>query len=295
LLSDRKDEAPAVTPDLRKLAVAVECFHKASLIHDDIEDGDLKRYGEKTLHAEVGIPIALNVGDFLLGEGYRLIGELGVEPAVKVEMLQLASSGHLTLSRGQGRELAWIRKPAPLSSIEVLDLFRLKTAPAFEVALRLGAFLGGADDETHDVLRKYSESLGIAYQIQDDLADCKEGNESDDLSKGRPSVVVAIAHKRAEGADKDVIAALFRPATTKVNGEVHAIFKSSKATEKAEELLEAYKEDAIRSLRFLSGPTLKGLLRRVVGKIFGEHLVEGYCSEFEARNAAGRAAATGGR
>jgi len=75
----------------------------------------------------------------------------------------------------------------------VLDLFRLKTAPAFEVALRLGAFLGGADEETHDVLRKYSESIGIAYQINDDLEDCKEGSESDDLSKGRPSVVVAIA------------------------------------------------------------------------------------------------------
>ena len=59
---------------------------------------------------------------------------------------------------------------------------------------------------------------------------------------------------------------------------------------KAENLLEAYKEDAIRSLRFLSSPTLKGLMRRIVGKIFGETLIEGYCSEFEARNAAGRAA-----
>lgn len=290
LLSDSTDEAPVVTADLKKLAVAVECFHKASLIHDDIEDGDEKRYGESTLHAEEGIPVALNAGDFLLGEGYRLIGELGVADSVKVEMLKLAAAGHLTLSRGQGRELSWIRKPAPLASIDVLDLFRLKTAPAFEVALRLGACLGGADEETHDVLHKYSESLGIAYQIQDDLEDCKEGSESDDLSKGRPSVVVAIAYKRAEGAEKELMSTLFRPATAPVNGAAHAVFKSSKAIEKAEELLEAYKEEAIRSLRFLSGPTLKGLLRRVVGKIFGEHLIEGYCKEFEARNAAARTA-----
>jgi geranylgeranyl pyrophosphate synthase len=290
LLSDRKDETPTVSPDLKKLAVAVECFHKASLIHDDIEDGDALRYGEKTLHEEVGMPVALNAGDFLLGEGYRLIGELEVDAAVKVDMLRLASAGHLTLSRGQGRELAWIRNPGPLTSIEVLDLFRLKTAPAFEVALRLGAFLGGADEETHDVLRKYSESIGIAYQIKDDLEDCKVGSESDDLSKGRPSVVVAIAHKRSEGPEKNLMATLFKPASAPVNGEVHQVFKTSKAVEKAEELLEAYKEDAIRSLRFLSGATLKGLLRRVVGKIFGEHLIEGYCSEFEARNAASRAA-----
>src|SRR5579864_1587103 len=291
LLSDRSDEAPAVTPDLRKLAVAVECFHKASLIHDDIEDGDEKRYGESTLHAEEGIPVALNAGDFLLGEGYRLIGELSVDPAVRVEMFQVAAAGHLLLSRGQGRELAWIRTPGPLSSIDVLDLFRMKTAPAFGVALRLGALLGGADEDTHQVLEKYSESLGIAYQIQDDLEDCGVGGDSDDLSKGRPSVVVAIAYKRTEeGAEKDLIRSLFKPATAPVNGEVHRVFASSRAIEKAEELLEAYKEDAIRSLRFLSGPTLKGLLRRVVGKIFGEHLIEGYCSEFEARNAASRAA-----
>ncbi|HVR82945.1 MAG TPA: polyprenyl synthetase family protein [Planctomycetota bacterium] len=291
LLSDRSDEAPAVTPDLRKLAVAVECFHKASLIHDDIEDGDEKRYGESTLHAEEGIPVALNAGDFLLGEGYRLIGELAIDPAVKVEMFQVAAAGHLLLSRGQGRELSWIRRPGPLASVDVLDLFRMKTAPAFEVALRLGALLGGADEETHEVLRKYSESLGIAYQIQDDLEDCSGEGDSDDLSKGRPSVVVAIAYKRAaEGAEKDLIRSLFKPATAPVNGDVHRVFASSKAIEKAEELLEAYKEDAIRSLRFLTGPTLKGLLRRVVGKIFGEHLIEGYCSEFEARNAASRAA-----
>ncbi|HXX94126.1 MAG TPA: DUF116 domain-containing protein [Planctomycetota bacterium] len=119
-----------ITPDLRKLAVAIECFHKASLIHDDIEDGDDTRYGESTLHREVGLPVALNAGDFLLGEGYRLLSELTIDPAVRVRMLQAASEGHLTLSRGQGRELLWSRNPAPLPSTEVLELFRQKTAPA---------------------------------------------------------------------------------------------------------------------------------------------------------------------
>jgi geranylgeranyl pyrophosphate synthase len=291
LQSDRHDDPPPASDDLKKLAVAVECFHKASLIHDDIEDGDEKRYGSATLHAEVGIPVALNVGDFLLGEGYRLIGELSVDPAVKVDMLRGASAGHLMLSRGQGRELSWTRNPGPLSSIEVLDIFRQKTAPAFEVALTLGAFLGGADAETHEVLRKYSESLGIAYQIRDDIEDCSGESDSNDLVGRRPSVILAIALKRAEeGAEKNLLRALFSPNPPKVNGDLHQILKERKAIEKAEELLEAYKEDAIRSLRFLSNPTLKGLLRRVVGKIFGEHLVEGYCSEFEARNAASRAA-----
>src|SRR3989475_381284 len=70
----------AVSGGLRKAAIAVECFHKASLIHDDIEDNDALRYGEKTLHEEYGMAIALNVGDLLIGEGYRLIGECGDAP-----------------------------------------------------------------------------------------------------------------------------------------------------------------------------------------------------------------------
>jgi geranylgeranyl pyrophosphate synthase len=270
-------------PDLQKTAVAIECFHKASLIHDDIEDGDAQRYGSDALHVEVGGAVALNVGDFLLGEGYRLLTELSIDPAIRVKMVRAAAEGHLTLSRGQGRELLWTRNPGPLSSLEVLEIFRQKTAPAFEVALRLGAFLEGADEETHSVLRNYSEALGIAYQIRDDLEDLS--------GAGSPSIILAIAHKRAqEGAEKELIASFFRPGIRKVCGDFQRILKDRGVIEKAEDLLEAYKEEAIRSLRFLSNPTLKGLLRRVVGRIFGEQIIEGHCSEFEARNVAGRAA-----
>ena len=132
----------ALPEDVRKIAVAVECFHKASLIHDDIEDGDEERYGEKTLHQEHGIPVALNVGDLLIGEGYRLIGSCQASYEQKAAMLLAASQGQRQLCRGQGAELVWAKTPAPLTSLQVLDIFRQKTAPAFEVALRLGYLLG---------------------------------------------------------------------------------------------------------------------------------------------------------
>lgn len=287
------DGLPVATDDLRKLAVAVECFHKASLIHDDIEDGDDVRYDRPTMHAEVGIPVALNVGDFLLGEGYRLLGELSVDPAIRVEILRAAAAGHLTLSRGQGRELAWQRAPEPWTSRQVLEVFREKTAPAFHVALRLGAYLAGADTETHEVLDRYSESLGIAYQIRDDLDDWSgQTSDSSDLEDLHLSLILAIAHKRAHDDEKQRIASVFRGDVRylDVRDEVDTILRERGVIEKTEDLLEAYKEDAIRALRFLQSPTLKGLLRRVAGRIFGERLIEGYCSEFEARNAASGAA-----
>ena len=293
LHSESCDVPPAASTDLKKLAVAIECFHKASLVHDDIEDDDGSRYGQATLHVERGVPIALNVGDFLLGMGYRLISELDIDSEIKSEMLLLASSGHLTLSRGQGTELCWSQRRNVLSSIQVLDIFRQKTAPAFEVALRLGACLGGADEEIHEVLKKYSESLGIAYQIRDDLEDHTGESNSNDLEDLRPSLILAIAHKRAKGGEeKDLITSLWSgdASYAEAADQVRRILDERGVTQKANDLLEAYKEDAVRSLRFLSNATLKGLLRRVVGKIFGEQLIEGYCSEFEARNAASRTA-----
>ena len=276
--------------DFRKLALAVECFHKASLIHDDIEDNDDERYGEEALHVQYGVPVALNVGDFLLGEGYRLIGELDVDADVKVEMLRTAAQGHSTLSRGQGAELCWARRPVPLSSSAVLDIMHQKTAPAFEVALRLGAFFGGADGNVHEVLRQYSESLGLAYQIRDDLVDFTGDGDANDLRNPRPSLILSIAHKRATpGADAELIASLWSGSChyDDVANDVQRVIETYGVTEKARDLLEAYTQQAIRSLRVLKHPTLKGLLRRVVGKIFREPPAGGYCSEFEARNAAG--------
>ena len=98
----RDDPDAELTDDLKRIAIAVECFHKASLIHDDIEDEDDVRYGEPTVHAEHGIPVALNLGDYLIGEGYRLIAESSSDADKRARMLHAAAIGHRTLSVGQG-------------------------------------------------------------------------------------------------------------------------------------------------------------------------------------------------
>src|SRR5712675_3437137 len=115
-------------------------------------------------------------------------------------MLLVAAEGQRQLCRGQGAELCWAREPAPLGSLQVLDIFRQKTAPAFEVALRLGALYAGTDqhEEVSDVLRVYSEALGIAYQIRDDLSDLGSKGETDDIQGLRPSLLLAVAYERAQ-------------------------------------------------------------------------------------------------
>jgi geranylgeranyl pyrophosphate synthase len=252
------DHALSREADLRKVAIAVECFHKASLIHDDIEDGDDERYGERTLHAEHGVPIALNVGDLLLGEGYRLLAEVDAPDGQKVRLLQAAAQGHRSLCLGQGSELAWMRAPRPLQVSEVLDIFRMKTSPAFEVALGLGAIVADCDEQVNAALRRYSDSLGIAYQIRDDLDDLHSPAHEDLLRGKRPSILPALACE-AMGA---------------------AVPCSSPEVEAAAwRLMETYKSQAIGSLIALKNANLKGLLRRVIARMFNDFEIMGCCND----------------
>ena len=277
--------------DLKKLAVAVECFHKASLVHDDIEDSDDLRYGEKTLHAQHGIPVALNVGDLLLGDGYRLIAETDAPATVRAQMLRIAAEGHRTLCLGQGNELTWANEPTPLTPLEVVGIHRQKTAPAFEVALRIGAAFGGADAELHATLTAYSEALGIAYQIRDDIDDLTNP-DGDDLTLTRPAFPLAAAYERAKGEDRELLERAWRRAADAPDAaSLREIIDRLGAGERAEQMLDSYKEQAVRVLLDVQNPSLKGLLRRVVGKIFSVE-IRSWCREFETRNAASRPAGT---
>ncbi|WP_459557527.1 polyprenyl synthetase family protein [Lacunimicrobium album] len=287
LLEGQDKPAP---DDLKKLAIAVECFHKASLIHDDIEDDDDFRYGEATLHVTHGVGVAINVGDYLIGEGYRLIGECKSAGSQMASMLLAASMGHRTLCLGQGAELIWAQNPQPLAMTQVLDIFRQKTAPAFEVALQLGAHYAGADEETSEVIARYSEALGIAYQIRDDLHDMDSEDESDDLKAMRPSLPLAILGERTKAKPDEyriVEKAWRREASDDDLAEIRRLMEQYEVRKRCQILQESYKEEAIRALTALDNPSLKGLLRRVISKIFTIE-VQGWCSEFESRNVASR-------
>jgi geranylgeranyl pyrophosphate synthase len=283
----REDPEAPISESVKRAAISVEIFHKASLIHDDIEDNDVERYGEPTLHSEHGVPVALNAGDLLIGEGYRLLADSDVPSHIRAACLRVAAEGQSELSRGQGAELLWNNKPGPLSTTQVVDIFRSKTAPAFEVALKIGAALAARLDETADVLHTYSENLGIAYQIRDDLDDLGEDSAAENGVSIRPSIILALLRERGKGAVKDTMEALWKGESTSLpdRASIRAWAEETGAHEKSMLLLESYKEAAVRSLQDVELPNLKGLLRRVIGKIFNELEIKGWCREFEQKNA----------
>ncbi|NRA37860.1 MAG: polyprenyl synthetase family protein [Planctomycetes bacterium] len=275
--------------DLQKSAVAVECFHKASLIHDDIEDEDSERYGEKTLHEEIGLAAALNVGDYLIGEGYRLIGEISVAAEIKIKMLQLAAHGHQQLCIGQGEELDWRSDPKAVSDIDLMTLFRQKTSPAFGVALGLGAYIAGCDeqqtDALHKVLNSYADNLGIAYQIRDDLDDFAEDAEGSDMHRDRPSMVLSLTYKRASDEDKQLIERWWQGDESVTAEMLTQLVERSNVLTRIRQLRETYKDQAVQALSEIQNMSVKGLLRRVIGKIFNDLEIKGWCSDFTPTNA----------
>ncbi len=283
----REDPEAPISDDIKLAAISVEAFHKASLIHDDIEDNDAERYGEPTLHSEYGIPVALNVGDLLIGEGYRLLAEMKCASHIRSACLKVAAEGQRELCRGQGAELLWNNHPVALSNNQVLEIFRSKTAPAFEVALKIGAAMAGQLEETADALHTYSENLGIAYQIRDDLDDLGDDSAADNNVSIRPSIILALLRERGKGEVKEIMEALWNGQATTLPDKptIRRWAEESGAYDKSTLMLETYKEAAIRSLQEVELPNLKGLLRRVIGKIFNELEIKGWCREFEQKNA----------
>ncbi len=136
------------------------------------------------------------------------------------------------------------------------------------------------------MLHTYSEALGIAYQIRDDLSDLGDTGETNDIDGLRPSLLLAVAHEKAKDAKKELLASVWRrqlPAGVSVK-DIEAIYTEVGADLRAKKLLETYKEEAIRCLQDLENPNLKGLLRRVLGKIFNDVEIKGWCKEQEQMN-----------
>ena len=144
--------------DIAPVCEAVECFHKASLIHDDIQDGDETRYGRPTVWKEHGVPMAIAAGDWLVAQGYRLIAHSGF--AAVPAMLAATIDSHVRLCEGQGDDL--------LVGGDYVSTCERKTGEAFALAAQLGALAAGADDAP---FRRYGLAYGVLFQINDDLAD----------------------------------------------------------------------------------------------------------------------------
>ncbi|WP_311668823.1 polyprenyl synthetase family protein [Streptomyces chisholmiae] len=159
--------APRSTSERERLVAActgLELIHLATLCHDDICDQAATRRGRPTVHAAFGTEAALVSGDYLLACGTSALATLGGRPA------RLAGDTLRELCRGQQLEMV-DRYDVARTEEAYLSAISGKTAALMSAATRLGAALGGASEADQDTMAAFGHSLGLAFQIWDDVLD----------------------------------------------------------------------------------------------------------------------------
>lgn len=247
---------------MASLAIVVECFHKASLIHDDVEDNDDFRYDAETIHKVNGTAVAINTGDYLLGKGYELLGKLPVEASKMAACYQLVSMGHVSLSLGQGADLLASSHRRILPTHEQLEIFERKTGSAIRVALLLGAVAGDATNEDLDVLRTFSGFFGIAYQIKDDLDEFREA--ADQTQPADYPLLLSLLVDNSSDS-RDAIHSLYHENN---RDEITRLIFEQQVDKTADQLLHDYTQKAYRELDKLQNLKMKLSLYTVLGKVF---------------------------
>ena len=196
-------------------AVALELLHNAFLVHDDIQDASRLRRGTPTLHAQYGVPLALNAGDALailagaaLRDNRRLLGSrLAARIGDEFDLM-----ARRTLE-GQARELGWRRDVVlELEPDDYLDLIMHKTCWYTTIhPLRVGALIGTLGRADPDSLVRFGFYLGAAFQIRDDVLnlvgdEAKYGKEScGDLYEGKRTLMVIHLLKETRGSDRAAV------------------------------------------------------------------------------------------
>jgi geranylgeranyl diphosphate synthase, type II len=271
-LQDGALHAEQISDAVKRAAMSIEAFHKASLVHDDIEDGDDYRYGEPAMHRRWGEATAINVGDYLIGLGYRLVSRevasLGAD-AVS-DILECLAQAHMRLSEGQGAELLWRdARDKRLEPLDALKIYALKTAPAFEAALYTGVRLAGDATSLSEAIRGFSRNIGVAFQILNDLGDW-QGDDHNKMSAGgdvlggRPTVLWALALAGLEAADQEELLSLARADCSLTNEQkirrVGQLFRKAKVFEQANRLVDKHHQRAEEIASGIENSSLRRLL-----------------------------------
>jgi geranylgeranyl pyrophosphate synthase len=240
---------------VRRAAMSIETFHKASLVHDDIEDDDQFRYGAETIHRKFGIPTAINVGDYLIGLGYRLVSResktLGSDTVA--DILDSLADCHLKLSEGQGAELLWRdARDKRLTPLDALKIYALKTSPAFEAAFYTGARLAGSVEKYVEPIKQFARNLGVAFQILNDLGDW-QGDQHNKLSAGldtlggRPTLLLALALEALSPARQEELLSLVTNETGSTElrlARVRQLYNEAGVFDKAHKLVDKHQQRA---------------------------------------------------
>jgi octaprenyl-diphosphate synthase len=185
-----------------RLAAAVEFMHTATLLHDDVVDDSDMRRGKKTARKLWGNQASVLVGDFLLGQAFRMMVDVGSLPALKI-----LSNAAAVIAEGEVMQLA-AAKHTSTTEDAYLAIINAKTAALFAAAAEVGPAIAQRPADEQAALRSYGKNLGIAFQLVDDALDYA-GDASrmgksvgDDFREGKITLPVILSYRRGTDTER---------------------------------------------------------------------------------------------
>ena len=239
-------------------AAAVELGHNFSLVHDDIEDGDLERRHRPSLWTIYGVPQAINTGDtlFTLSRiALHRLTDLGFPDAKVLRLVRLYDETCLALCEGQYIDI-WASEHDETMSVELyFDMIGRKTAALISASIEAGALLATDDEHVISRYRAFGWALGLAFQLNDDLLgiwgeERRTGKEPTDLARHKKTLPVIYAFEHAEPGDRARLEALYRNGEPTAEEVVEAvsILERSGARDYTRDQARRYRDEAIAEL-----------------------------------------------
>jgi farnesyl diphosphate synthase len=161
------------------VALAVEYVHAYSLIHDDLPcmDNDMMRRGKPTVHVAFDEATAMLAGDALQAEAFRVLSTAPLDAAVRADLMQTLALAAGTAGMCGGQALDLQAVGSRLSVAELERMHRMKTGALLAAAVHMGALAGSVPEPTRAALDRYSQAVGLAFQVVDDLLDAESTSE----------------------------------------------------------------------------------------------------------------------
>jgi len=245
-----------------KLAAAVEFMHTATLLHDDVVDESDMRRGKKSARILWGNQASVLVGDFLLGQAFRMMVDVGSLPA-----LDILSRASCVIAEGEVMQLA-ASKDMATTEEEYLAVIFSKTAALFSAASEIGGVIAGRGAAEQAALRLYGENLGLAFQLIDDALDYSGEaamlgkRVGDDFREGKITLPVVLSNRRGGAEER----AFWR--RTLQDGDIQegdlaqaiALMRRHNAIEETVERARAYGREAQKALDFFPKSDAKAAL-----------------------------------
>jgi octaprenyl-diphosphate synthase len=186
-----------------KLATSVEFMHTATLLHDDVVDESGMRRGRQTARMIWGNQASVLVGDFLLGQAFRMMVDVG-----SLDALDVLSTAASVIAEGEVMQLAAAQN-LETTEDEYLAVIKAKTAALFSAAAEVGPIIAGASRSDRAALRSYGTNLGLAFQLVDDALDYGGSskdlgkNVGDDFREGKVTLPVILSYRRGTAEERE--------------------------------------------------------------------------------------------